>query len=57
MSTLEKAVILLKEMPEQSVEAVYRFMQTIQTQPYHAAPLSEDMPQSIKGLQVLQSFA
>lgn len=30
MSTLEKAIILLQQMPEQSIEAVYDFMKSIQ---------------------------
>ena len=30
MSTLEKAIILLQEMPEQSIETVYNFMQNLQ---------------------------
>ena len=33
MSTLEKAIILLHEMPEQTLETVYAFMQTISAQP------------------------
>lgn len=32
MSTLEKAIILLREMPEQSVEIVYNFMQSMQSE-------------------------
>ena len=30
MSTLEKAMNLLQEMPEQAIEAVYAFMQSVQ---------------------------
>ena len=33
MSTLEKAIILLQEMPEQSVETVYTFMQSLKPYP------------------------
>ena len=29
MSTLEKAMILLQEMPEQSLETIYAFMQSL----------------------------
>jgi len=32
MSTLEKAMILLQEMPSQAVETVYTFMQFVQEQ-------------------------
>ena len=32
MSTLEKAINLLQEMPEQAVETVYAFMQSVQAQ-------------------------
>ncbi len=32
MSTLEKAMNLLQEMPEQAIEAVYAFMQSIREQ-------------------------
>lgn len=32
MSTLEKAIILLHQMPEQSVETVYQFMQSMQAE-------------------------
>lgn len=39
MSTLEKAVNLLQEMPEQAVEAVYAFMQTFL--PRHTAATTE----------------
>lgn len=39
MSTLEKAIILLREMPEQSVETVYHFMQSMQPQLKNTKPL------------------
>lgn len=32
MSTLEKAITLLQEMPEQTIETVYDFMQSIHPQ-------------------------
>jgi len=50
MSTLEKAIVLLKEMPEQSVETVYRFMQSLQNEYVKQAD-------SLNGLRVLQSFS
>lgn len=38
MSTLEKAMNLLQEMPEQTIEAVYAFMQSILARDGHAEP-------------------
>lgn len=37
MSTREKAMNLLQEMPESSLETVYEFMQFIFTRQYHRA--------------------
>ncbi len=35
MSTLEKAINLLQEMPEQTIETVYAFMQSVLDQQNH----------------------
>lgn len=50
MSALEKAIVLRQEMPEQSVETVYRFMQSLQNEYVKQAD-------SLNGLRVLQSFS
>lgn len=61
MSTLEKAIILLREMPEQSVEIVYRFMQSIKTTQNDIkqsnALIENNTTKNIEGLRILQSFA
>lgn len=60
MSALEKTIVLLREMPEQSLEALYDFIRSIwlpqdgqAEYPEHSADISESM----EGFQVLQSFA
>lgn len=40
MSTREKAMNLLQEMPEQAIEAVYAFMQSVLTQQSRRAEVS-----------------
>ncbi len=40
MSTLEKAMNLLQEMPEQAIETVYAFMKTILDQQNRSVPSS-----------------
>jgi len=60
MSTLEKTIVLLREMPEQSLESLYDFIrsiwirQDIKTEP---AENSVDISDSMEGFRVLQSFA
>lgn len=60
MSTLEKTIVLLREMPEQSLESLYDFIrsiwihQDIKTEP---AENSVDISESMEGFRVLQSFA
>ncbi|MCI9082270.1 MAG: hypothetical protein HFI70_08190 [Lachnospiraceae bacterium] len=60
MSTLEKTITLLREMPEQSLESLYDFIQSIwirqdvsTERPKEAVSTSKSM----EGFQVLQSFA
>lgn len=36
MSTLEKAIVLLQTMPEQTLEAVYAMIQSMAAQPAHS---------------------
>lgn len=56
MSTLEKTIILLREMPEQSLESLYDFIRSIWIQQeVDADPV--DISKSVAGYQVLQSFA
>lgn len=53
MSTLEKAIVLLQELPEQSVDTVYSFIRFIHSEQANANKGSNGM----SGLQTLQSFA
>ena len=60
MSTLEKTIVLLREMPEQSLESLYDFIRSIwihhdiNTEP---AKYPVDISESMEGFRVLQSFA
>ena len=60
MSTLEKTIVLLREMPEQSLESLYDFIRSIwihqETDTKHPVN-STDISESMEGFQVLQSFA
>lgn len=60
MSTLEKTIILLQEMPEQSLESLYDFIQSIwirQNVNVERPEGTVDTSKSMAGFQVLQSFA
>lgn len=60
MSTLEKTIILLREMPEQSLESLYNFIRSILVQQNVEAKQSvkhNDISKSLEGFDVLQSFA
>ena len=60
MSTLEKTIILLREMPEHSLESLYDFIQSIWLRQDSNAKCSENTistSKSMEGFQVLQSFA
>ena len=60
MSTLEKTITLLREMPEQSLESLYDFIRSIwlhqETVTKHTTD-SADTSKSMEGFHVLQSFA
>lgn len=59
MSTLEKTIILLREMPEQSLESLYEFIRSIwihQNNKTEYAESSIDTSESMEGFRVLQSF-
>lgn len=60
MSTLEKTITLLREMPEQSLESLYDFIYSLwirqKVDASHPAA-SDDNSKSMEGLAVLQSFA
>lgn len=56
MSTLEKTITLLREMPEHSLESLYDFIRSIWKQQEVKAD-SLDISKSVEGFQVLQSFA
>lgn len=56
MSTLEKTITLLREMPEQSLESLYDFIRSIWIQREEDAD-PVDISKSVAGYQVLQSFA
>ncbi len=60
MSTLEKTITLLREMPEQSLESLYDFIRSIwihqETVAKHPED-SADTSKSMEGFHVLQSFA
>ncbi len=60
MSTLEKTITLLREMPEQSLESLYDFIRSIwvqqETEEKRSVKLN-DISKSMEGFHVLQSFA
>lgn len=60
MSTLEKTITLLREMPEQSLESLYDFIRSIwihqEATAKHPADFT-DTSKSMEGFHVLQSFA
>ena len=60
MSTLEKTIVLLQEMPEQSLESLYDFIRSIWLHPdsktKHSGN-SVDTSESMEGFRVLQSFS
>ncbi len=60
MSTLEKTIALLREMPEQSLESLYDFIRSIWVQQETEEKRSvkfNDISKSMEGFHVLQSFA
>ena len=60
MSTLEKTIVLLQEMPEQSLESLYDFIRSIwihQNDKTEHSVNSADTSESMEGFQILQSFA
>lgn len=60
MSTLEKTIILLREMPEQSLESLYDFIRSIwihQNIKTENPENSVDTSESMEGFRTLQSFA
>lgn len=60
MSTLEKTIVLLREMPEQSLESLYDFIRSIwlhQDSKTEFTENSVDISESMEGFRVLQSFA
>lgn len=60
MSTLEKTIVLLQEMPEQSLESLYNFICSIwihQDSKTQHTENSVDISESMEGFRVLQSFA
>lgn len=61
MSTLEKAIGLLQEMPESKLEAVYMYIRFVDSQTDSDASVSaekeNDMERRKKGFQELLSFA
>lgn len=60
MSTLEKTITLLREMPEQSLESLYDFILSLWVQQKADAEhptVADDTSKSMEGLAVLQSFA
>lgn len=60
MSILEKTIILLREMPEQSLESLYDFICSIWDQQDRGTKRSvkiNDISKSMEGFNVLQSFA
>lgn len=60
MSTLEKTIVLLREMPEQSLESLYDFFRSIwidQDGKTKHAQNPIDISESMEGFRVLQSFA
>lgn len=60
MSILEKTIILLREMSEQSLESLYDFIRSIWDQQDRGTKRSvkiNDITKSMEGFNVLQSFA
>lgn len=60
MSTLEKTIILLQEMPEQSLESLYNFIRSLwlhQSGNMQHFINSADSSESMEGFRILQSFA
>lgn len=60
MSTLEKTIVLLREMPEQSLESLYNFIRSIwihQNVKTEEQKNCADSSESIEGFRVFQSFA
>lgn len=60
MSILEKTIILLREMPEQSFESLYDFIRSIwghQDGETKQSVKINDISKSMEGFNVLQSFA
>ncbi len=60
MSTLEKTIVLLQKMPEQSLESLYDFicsMWIYQEEKTEHAEDYVDISESMEGFLVLQSFA
>ena len=63
MSTLEKAIGLLQEMPENKLEAVYMYMRFVDSQTDSAEPVSienkdtDSIKRKQKGFEGLLSFA
>lgn len=60
MSTLEKTIILLREMPEQSLESLYDFIRSIwdqQNAGEKQSVKSNDISKSMAGFHILQSYA
>ncbi len=60
MSILEKTIVLLREMPEQSLESLYNFIQSIWIRQDASTKCPENpthTSKSMEGFQVLQSFA
>lgn len=60
MSTLEKTITLLREMPEQSLESLYDFIRSMWVQQDVDTKQSakiNDISKSMEGFNVLQSFA
>lgn len=60
MSTLEKTIVLLSEIPEPSLEALYEFIYSIwirQNSETEHAENPIDISESMEGFRVLQSFA
>lgn len=60
MSTLEKTILLLREMPEQSLESLHDFIRSIWIHQDIKTENPEnfvDISESMEGFRVLQSFA
>lgn len=61
MSTLEKTIILLREMPEQSLESLYDFIRSIwvvqEAKKKQQFIEPKDISKSLEGFNVLKSFA